>query len=181
MASSSAMTTDEYLDSYETNRPRELKYGMVREPAAPYFSHQQLVLKIARVLADYVEGTGLGQVGIAPLDVILDVDGALIVQPDVLFVAAARSSIINNQVWGAPDLVVEVLSPGTASYDRTEKLGWYRQYGVRECWLIDPVAGAVTVFDFTGALPVARAANRSGAVRSAVLPDFDLPVVRVLP
>jgi Uma2 family endonuclease len=175
------MTTDEYLYSDESNRPRELRYGMVREPPAPYFSHQQLVLKIARTLADYVEAAGLGQVGIAPLDVILDEDRALIVQPDVLFVSAARASIINNQVWGAPDLVVEVLSEGTAADDRTQKLGWYRQYGVRECWLVDPIAGVVLVFDFTGAMPVARPANRLGAVRSAVLPDLELPAVRILP
>jgi Uma2 family endonuclease len=181
MASSSSMTTDEYLYSDERNRPRELKYGMVREPPAPYFTHQQLVLKIARALADYVEAAGLGQIGIAPLDVILDEERALVVQPDVLFVSAARTSIINNQVWGAPDLVVEVLSEGTAAYDRTEKLGWYRQYGVRECRLVDPIAGVVVVFDFTGATPVARTANRLGAVRSAVLVELDLPAVRILP
>src|SRR5262249_25403254 len=106
------MTTDDYLHSYETSRPRELVYGVVREPAAPFFSHQQVVLKIARRLADYVESAGLGVIGVAPLDVILDADRSLIVQPDVLFVATERQAIIRNQVWGAPDLVVEVLSPG---------------------------------------------------------------------
>jgi hypothetical protein len=54
------MTTDGYLHSYETNRPRELVHGMVREPPAPFFSHQQVVLKIARLLADHVEAAGLG-------------------------------------------------------------------------------------------------------------------------
>ena len=171
------MTTDEYLYSYETNRPRELSYGVLLEPAAPFFSHQQVVLKIARALADYVEAGGLGQVGVAPLDVILDADRSLIVQPDVLFVSAARASIIDNQVWGAPDLVVEVLSPGTAIRDRTEKLGWYRQYGVRECWLVEPMAEVLIVFDFSGGTPDRRALVPADAVRSTVLPGFDLPAI----
>src|SRR5438552_1236860 len=145
MASSSSMTTWEYLDTDETNLPRELVHGIAREPPAPFFSHQHVVLKIARLLADYVESAQLGTVGIAPLDVILDEARALIVQPDVLFVAAERLSIIHDQVWGGPDLVVEVLSAGTALHDRTSKLGWYRQYGVRECWLVDVSGDRLTV------------------------------------
>jgi Uma2 family endonuclease len=174
------MTTDDYLHSYETTRPRELTYGVVREPPAPFFSHQRVVLKIARVLADYVERESLGQIGIAPLDVILDAGRALIIQPDVLFVAAARLSLIRDQVWGAPDLVVEVLSPGTALHDRTEKLGWYRQYGVRECWLVDPATERVTVVDFTGGTPDVRTADRTGVVRSTIFNGFDPPVATLL-
>jgi Uma2 family endonuclease len=175
------MTTDEYLHSYETNRPRELVHGMVREPPAPFFSHQQVVLKIARLLADHVEAAGIGQIAVAPLDVILDADAWLIVQPDVLFIAAARMSIVKNQVWGAPDLVVEVLSPGTAVHDRTDKLGWYRQYGVRECWLVDPAAGRVTIVDFTGATPDLRSVDQRGTIRSSVFTGFEPPASALLP
>jgi Uma2 family endonuclease len=170
------MTTDEYLHSYETSCPRELAYGIVREPPAPFFSHQHVVLNIARLLAAYVDGAGLGQIGIAPLDVILDADRSLIVQPDVLFVATERTSIIRNQVWGAPDLVVEVLSPGSALHDRTDKLEWYRQYGVRECWLVDPAREHITVFAFSGPTPQSRTIDRRGTVQSAVFPDFSPPV-----
>jgi Uma2 family endonuclease len=175
------MTTDEYLRSYETNRPRELAYSFVREPPAPFFSHQHVVLKIGRLLADYVESSGLGQIGIAPLDVILDADRSLIVQPDVLFVSAGRTSIIRNQVWGAPDLVVEVLSPGTAAHDRTEKLGWYREYGVRECWLVDPAAEQITVFDFSGTTQVSQTIEQTGTIQSTVFPDFAAPATSLLP
>jgi Uma2 family endonuclease len=175
------MTTDEYLGSYETNRPRELDYGMVREPPAPFFSHQLVVLKIARLLADYVEASGLGQIGIAPLDVVLDADRDLIVQPDVLFVSRDRTSIIRNQVWGAPDLVVEVLSPGSAAHDRTKKLGWYRQYGVRECWLVDPAVEQVSIFDFSGGMPEIRTNNRTDVLQSTVFPYFAVPAASLLP
>jgi Uma2 family endonuclease len=169
------MTTEEYLyDTEETNRIRELAMGVVREPPAPYFSHQQLVLKVARVLAAHVEPRQLGQLAVAPVDVILDHEKNLVVQPDVLFVSTERLSIIRNQVWGAPDLVVEMLSLGTAAYDRGEKLGWYGQYGVRECWLVDLPQGAVIVNDFTGAFPVERVYRNLGTIQSSVFPDLRL-------
>src|SRR5579863_343975 len=114
MASSSrrlAMTTDEYLyQTEESNRRRELARGIVREPPAPFYGHQSLLLTAARLLADYVEREWLGRVAIAPLDVILDRERNLVVQPDILFIAAGRGRIIRDQVWGPPDLVVEVLS-----------------------------------------------------------------------
>jgi Uma2 family endonuclease len=171
------MTTDEYLyQTEETTRRRELTGGMVREPPAPYFSHQQLVLKVARVLSDHVEARDLGVVGMAPLDVVLDRENNLVLQPDVLFVAANRRSIIKDQVWGPPDLVVEVHSQSTRSYDRGEKLRWYRQYGVREYWLVDLYGNSVTVMDFTGAMPLQREAIGPDSVVSSVLPDLQITV-----
>ena len=173
------MTTVEYLDTDETNRPRELAYGVLREPPAPFFSHQAIVLRIARILGDHVEPRGLGQVAVAPLDVILDVDNGLIVQPDVLFVSHERLSIIHNQVWGAPDLVVEVLSRATAARDRAEKLGWYRQYGVRECWLVDLSHEEVVVVDLTGPGVTRRPARGTATIRSTVLPDLEIAAAAI--
>ncbi len=170
----SPVTTNDYLSSEETLQRSELQWGtVVREPAAPYFTHQILVLRVARALCDHVDARGLGQVAIAPVDVVLDCERNLVVQPDVLFVAEERRAIIRNQVWGAPDLVVEVLSDSTQGHDRGEKLGWYRQYGVRECWLVDLWADSVTVVDFTGAAPVKRRAEGSEPIQSAVLPAFN--------
>jgi Uma2 family endonuclease len=174
------VTTTEYLYSEETTRRTELRSGLIfREPAAPYFTHQTLVLRIARVLCSHVEPRGLGQVAIAPVDVVLDQARGLVVQPDVLFIAAARQSIIRNQVWGAPDLVVEVLSDSTEGHDRGDKLGWYQQHGVRECWLVDAYEDAVTVVDFTGAHREDRIAHGIEPIASTVLPDFTCPALRL--
>ena len=97
------MTADEYLyESEETNRRRELSYGILREPPAPFFSHQVVVLKVARLWSAHVEPRHLGAVAVSPVDVVLDRERDLIVQPDVLFIAADRLSIIRGQVWGAP-------------------------------------------------------------------------------
>ena len=170
------MTVDDYLRTDETNKPRELRRGIVREPPAPYFSHQQVVLRVARLLSTYVEAGGLGQVAISPIDVVLDRDNALVVQPDVLFVAADRVSIIHDQIWGAPDLVVEVLAPGTQSHDRGEKPGWYRQYGVRECWLIDAFLEELVVVNFMGALPERQVARGQTLIPSRVFGGLQVPV-----
>ncbi len=179
MASSSVMTTYDYLDGEETNRKRELAYGVLREPPAPFFSHQQLVFRVARLLADHVEPRGLGRVGLAPIDVVLDAERALVLQPDVLFVAAERLSIIRDQVWGAPDLVVEVLSMSTEARDRQEKLGWYRQYGVREYWIVDLRNECVTVVDFTTGTPEPHVYDSLGTIRSTILPEFHAEVSSV--
>ena len=114
----------------------------------------------------------MGRVAIAPLDVILDEKAALIVQPDVLFISSERQSIIRNQVWGAPDLVVEVLSVGNEAYDRGEKLVRYGRYGVRECWLVDLPSETITIASFAGSPPENRVARGIDALRSDVLPDL---------
>ena len=174
------MTTDEYLyDTEETNRIRELAMGMVREPPAPFFSHQALVLRVARLWGDHVEPRKLGRVAIAPLDVILDRERALILQPDVLFVSTERLSIIRDQVWGAPDLVAEILSHGTQDRDHSEKLEWYRQYGVRECWLVDTEAAQVTRIDLTGPQPDVQVARGVSLIHSVVLPELRMRAVAI--
>jgi Uma2 family endonuclease len=168
------VTTNEYLyETPESNRIRELAMGRVREPPAPFFSHQAVVLKVARIISDHTEPRRLGRVAIAPVDVVLDRERALILQPDVLFVSTERIAIIRDQVWGPPDLVVEVLSPSTEHHHRTEKLGWYRQYGVRECWLVELHREQVIVVDFSGGFPVQRAATGVDAIRSSVLPGLE--------
>jgi Uma2 family endonuclease len=166
------MTIDEYFGTEETNQPRELSYGILREPPAPYFTHQELVLRTARILCGHVEPRALGRVAIAPLDVVLDRGANLVVQPDVLFVATGRVSIIDRQVWGAPDLVVEVLALSTATHDCGLKLGWYREYGVRECWHIDSYRLRISIFDFTQDPMEERVAQGTTPVQSTVFPDL---------
>jgi len=133
----------EYFDLEETNRPMELVYGVVvREPAMPSWSHQLLSGRLIALLSSHVEELSLGQVS-PPVDVVLDAEAALVVQPDIVFISHERLGIVHDRVWGPPDLVVEILSPSTARRDRSVKLAWYRQYGVRECWLVAPTLRAV--------------------------------------
>ena len=79
-------------------------------------------------------------------------------------------------VWGAPDLVLEVESRRTMRRDRTTKLKWYRQYGVRECWLVAPQTQTIVVVSMNGNQRTTRRRFRGDArVESAVLPAFHEP------
>jgi Uma2 family endonuclease len=166
------MTLDEYLSGPEEMRRRELVWGEVREPPSPYVAHQRVITRIATLLDAHVRQRDLGTVLVAPVDVILDAANALVVQPDVMFISRARTEIIRDFVWGAPDLVIEVASRGTTGFDRTRKLGWYRQFGVRECWLVDFVPHGVTVVSFHG-LEGSRTVREDERILSEVLPEFE--------
>src|SRR5918996_3644871 len=113
-----------------------LVYGFVREPAMPGYAHQRIATRLLVRMYAHVTQQGTGEV-LSPMDVVLDEAAALVIQPDIVFISRDRRGIIRERIWGPPDLAVEILSPSTAGRDRTVKLGWYREYGVRECWLVD--------------------------------------------
>jgi Uma2 family endonuclease len=174
--------TWEYLRGPETMRRRELLYTQVHEPPAPYYSHQAVVTNLVSALAPAVRQRGLGRICVSPIDVVLDERKALILQPDLVFISTARLGIIRNQIWGAPDIAIEVLSEGTTRYDRTRKLGWYRRYGVREYWLVDPLERAIEVIAFpslAGARARRRICRQPAPVVSAALGGLQLPTDRL--
>jgi Uma2 family endonuclease len=166
------LTIADYLGGEETTRPQELAYGFLREPPAPGFGHQEIVGRLYVRLEAHVRAEKRGRVVLSPVDVILDPVRALVVQPDLAFVAAARLNICSDRIWGAPDLVVEVLSTHTRRHDRSTKLRWYRQYGVAECWIVDPVARSIEVHSATTSAPAVFEDER--LVRSGVLPSLAL-------
>jgi Uma2 family endonuclease len=170
------LTLREYLAGEETNRLTELDYGVVRQPPAPTWGHQVIVGRAFFSLHDHVSRNQLGRVVQSPVDVVLDRRRALVVQPDLVFIAAERLHICTDRVWGPPDLAVEVLSVGTAGYDRTLKLSWFHRYGVRECWLIDPVAIEVNVVSFAASTRSCQVYGEHELVQSQVLPQLHLRV-----
>jgi Uma2 family endonuclease len=173
---SERLTVYGYLSGEESLRRTELVWGRVREPAAPRYGHQSVVTRITALLDQHVRQARAGRVCVSPIDVVLDAGRALVVQPDVVFVSHRRASIIREQIWGAPDLVVEVLSPGTRRRDRTSKLRWYRRYQVGEYWMVDPVAQTITVVTLPEKGRSRRRAVRgTGVLRSTVLPTLDAP------
>src|SRR5262250_3042627 len=121
----------EYFQYPESTRRMELVWGVVREPPAPRWGHQSVVTRLTTLLDTYVRTNRFGHVCVSPIDVVLDEPRDLVVQPDIVFVSNERMAIVRQRVFGPPDLTVEVLSFGTAFRDRTEKLAWYRDYGVR--------------------------------------------------
>lgn len=167
------LTTDEYLRSSETLLPQELVYGMVRDAPAPTPGHQWVVGRFFIALTEHVQRHGLGRVWMAPIDVVLDPQSHLVVQPDVILVSEARMGIVTDRIWGAPDLVLEVLSPHPRIGRLDERLRWFGQYGVRECWLVHQAVREVEVVTFgSGCVADRRLVTPDEGIPSAVLPAF---------
>ncbi|NTS42804.1 Uma2 family endonuclease [Flavisolibacter sp. BT320] len=104
---------------------------------SPSNSHQKVLDKIYRQLGNYVEEMGLGETRVAPFDVFLNNKNAY--QPDILFIANKSLSNLKEQgFFGAPDLVIEILSPATKRFDKGEKKAEYEKSGVKEYWIVDP-------------------------------------------
>ncbi len=111
----------------------------------PNFFHQSIVMNIAFILRRYLEKNPIGKVVISPSDV--ELSDLNVYVPDVYYVSNERKHIFTKQgAAGAPDLVVEVLSPGTAKYDKGVKRQVYARTGVKELWLVAPEANEVSVY-----------------------------------
>jgi len=177
---STSMTTAEYLQTPETVLPRELAYGVLRVAESPTAHHQRIVRDLTIALHGHTTARQLGEVLPAPMDVILDYDAALVVQPDILFVSAERASIVSDRVHGAPDLVVEVLSPHPRVGRLEERVAWFARYGVRECWLIDLARRAIVVLAFHDGVTSERALVAGpNTIESTVLPDLKLSAASI--
>jgi len=125
---------------------------------------------------NFVDVNELGVVYTSPPDVRLFQHD--IVVPDIMFVSHARRGIVRrNMIDGAPDLIIEVLSPSTRGRDLTEKAALYAAAGVREYWLVDPRTRAITVRAFEAGTETT--VRESGVVRSIVLPGFEVDVAEL--
>ena len=154
----------------------ELLDGELIQIPTPPTAHQGTRRDIGIPLYAFVRGCDLGEVFFVRLDVVLsDMD---VVQPDILFVCTDRSHIITEvNIRGAPDLVIEILSPSTAQRDRTLKRTLYARHGVREYWLADTDAKNVLVLTLEdGDYKVAGIYGEGQIVVSPMLQGFTLEI-----
>lgn len=128
----------------------ELLEGEVVMSPAPRPMHQYTLRKLVRLLDNYVTEHGSGDMLFAPIGVRLA--GDVFVQPDLLFLRQERVAAVVGETYleGAPDFIAEILSPGTAHYDRHTKLLLYARYGVAEYWLVDPENQVIQVYILDG-------------------------------
>jgi Uma2 family endonuclease len=177
-ATSVRFTYQDYLLLPEEKR-YELIEGDLYLTPAPGTAHQRIVRNLLSILDSFVVERGLGEVLLAPCDVVLSETD--VVQPDLLFVAAARKGIIEERrISGAPDLAVEVLSESTAERDRTIKSKLYGRSGVRELWLVSPEAQSIEILVGTGEALVSSAIySRSQVLISKLLGELRIPLEQV--
>lgn len=166
-------TFQDYLNTPEDKRYELLDGELIMTPA-PGEIHQSVSAQLGWRLVQFASETNLGRVYHAPFDVVLsDTD---VVQPDLLFVSKKRSQIITPEnIQGAPDLVVEILSPSTATRDRTFKRTLYARHGVKEYWMVDTAEEDVTVLLLGDpGFEVVEVYSRSEVLTSPTLPGFRL-------
>jgi Uma2 family endonuclease len=174
------LSYEEYFSLPEDTRPCELIDGELYRPPSPHVRHQKILGRLYQELENAARPHRLGEVFLSPLDVVLDTQRPLVVQPDLIFVSTERLPIIGQRIEGAPDLVVEVLSPTSALRDRTEKSVWYGQYGVREYWVVDPESRTIEVRRLApeGYEPVGTF-GIGDTLRSEIMADLRIPVAIV--
>ena len=181
MAPAPFMTTYEYLRTAETLQPTELIYGALRVADSPAPRHQQAVGAFHLALAPHVRERRLGRVLLSPLDVILDWDRALILQPDLLFISHDRWRVRDQKIVAAPDLVLEVLSPQPRIGKVDERIGWFAEYGVREVWLLYQFDEKLEILNTRdGRVATRQTLDYLTPIRSGVLPEFTPTVEDIL-
>ena len=144
MSTAVRFTYQDYLQLSEDRR-YEIVDGDLYMVPAPVPYHQRVSRNLEFILHSYVTDHELGEVFDAPCDLVLSETD--IVQPDIFFIATQRLSIITEtNIQGAPDLVIEILSPATAHRDKGVKQKLYASAGVTEYWIVDPTEHTIEVY-----------------------------------
>jgi len=157
----------------------EILEGVGYLTPAPGGRHHKVSINLELCLHQHVRARGLGEVCHAPYDVVLSETD--VVQPDIFFVSSARIGIVRDRgVFGAPDLVVEILSPSNAWRDLQQKLLLYQRHGVREYWIVDIESRTVDAWTSRETpLDIRRVAGAGGTIESSVLPGFMMTLAEV--
>jgi Uma2 family endonuclease len=171
-------TEADYL-GLNTNHLVEFSSGVLEVPEMPTDRHQAIVAFLFSRLLAFVAAGHLGTVRFAPLPVRLW--PGKFREPDVLFMRAEHSDRITDAYWGVPDLVMEVVSPGTKRVDSVIKLREYAEAGIPEYWLVDPEAGTISLYVLAASAYEQKSVGRAGeSVGSVALPGFAVAVDEAL-
>ncbi|HYV94235.1 MAG TPA: Uma2 family endonuclease [Chitinophagales bacterium] len=129
-------TIEDYQKLPEGARFELIEGHLVQEPS-PEYGHQRLSMSLSSQMHQFVEKNNLGEILAAPIDVYLDEENAY--QPDILFISKENLSLIRRKgIYGAPDIIIEILSPTNAYNDFATKLHIYEKHGIKEYFIVDP-------------------------------------------
>ena len=171
------LTYEDYVLFPEDGQRHEIIDGEHYVSPAPLLRHQQISMRLSIRLGSFVETNRLGELYAAPADVLLSEHDIL--QPDIIFISNERAAILTpKNIQGAPDLVIEILSPSTRRLDERLKLERYELLGVREYWIVDP-AGRVVVFQVDGETfrrTVELSAEAEDVLTTPLLPGLQIPL-----
>ncbi len=172
------LTGEDYRATPEGSRYQLVEGELIMAPAPNRF-HQRIVANLHLVLAPHARAKGLGEIYIAPFDVYLGEHD--VYQPDLIFVSQERLHILaDDGARGAPDIVIEVISPSNAQLDKKRKRGIYARAGVKELWLVDPILLQIHLYDFAGdPARAARILDDDETFTSPLLPGLTIAAAEV--
>lgn len=175
-------TYDDYRRLPDDGWRYEVIEGELYMSPAPEPIHQEYGGEMFAALRDFGKKHNAGKAYMAPIDVILP-DLASPVQPDVLFIVKNRLHIVKRgRIEGAPDIIVEILSPSNWIIDRREKFDIYAKAGVREYWIVNPMVRTIELFVLReGRYELIGKYGVGEAARSEVLPGFEVKVDEICP
>jgi Uma2 family endonuclease len=154
-----------------------INYNLVMSPS-PLLLHQIILGRVFRVLSDFLDTTQNNGIALfAPIDVCFDEGN--IFQPDLIYVSEESKSILKKRVEGAPDLIIEILSPSNAYYDLRQKKDIYEKYGVKEYIIIDPAQNAEVYVLKNGLFLLHQKAQATEILSSVVLEGFKLDLSKI--
>ncbi len=174
------MTFADWLEQPDDGRLYEIIDGELLVSPPPSILHQRISRDLGFRIVEYLRASGRGELLHAPVGVRLGED---VLEPDLLIVLREHAARVGAQVVeGAPDVVVEILSPGTAKRDLVAKRDVYQTAGVLEYWIVDAVNRAIEVLVLEDGVYSRLGLFRRGDVlRSRTLPDLAIDVASVIP
>jgi Uma2 family endonuclease len=176
---SKSWTYEDYYGLPDDQRYEVIEGELLPMAPSPDSIHQRFSRALFRLLDAHVASGKLGEVFYPPFDVVLDQEN--VVQPDLIFIGSAQAAIEERRgIFGAPQLVVEILSPFSVRRDRQRKMRLYAQFGIKEFWIVDPGNHGIEVFTLeSGQYKVLSKGVERGKIRSQVL-GFEFDVADVV-
>ncbi|HEX7183151.1 MAG TPA: Uma2 family endonuclease [Thermoanaerobaculia bacterium] len=174
------LTYEDYLLFPDDGNRHEILDGEHYVSPAPKTKHQRISMAFSIRLGGFVEAYRRGHLFAAPLDVLLSKHD--VAQPDLVFISNERAAILTeDNVQGAPDLVIEILSASTRWRDENLKLQRYQELGIQEYWIVDPFLERVNVFRRNGGrLELAEELSaQAGDVLTTLLIGLRLPLAEI--
>lgn len=171
-------TYEDYAKLPEGSQYQLIGGDLVIVPSpTPY--HQRISRKIEFFLLQYVEKNNIGEVLYSPIDVYFGEEDTF--QPDIIFISKERLNIIGEtRIEGAPDLIIEILSPATAYYDLGRKYKVYERSEVKEYWLIHPDRKSIEIYwKDEGRFKLVQTIVESGTARSELLKSFEIELEKI--
>ena len=153
--------------------------GQIISMTSPSTLHQRIVLKLTTILNEFLIKNKLGEVFVAPLDVYFS--DTEVYQPDIfVLLNSSFSKLKENLIQGAPDLIVEVLTPSTAYYDLKHKKSIYEKHSVKEYWVVDPIAKTIEIFqNEKNKFILSSELKETGIAKSILIENFEIDLTLV--